>query len=845
MNNILDIITDGIVALDREWHVVFVNKRGAEVLGQTPQALLGRCVWELYPEAVETIFYREYHRAIAEQRSVHFQEFYAPLNIWFEVHAYPSADGLVVLYQDITVYKQAESKMQEACTNLQSQVNERSVALTRLKSELMVQTARQQQLEAALKATNEQLVQIFESITDGFCAYDREWRYTYVNPKAEQVLGKSQSELIGRKVWDVFPQAIDSEFYRQCYEVARTGTSVSFEDYSPLLECWFQNTLYPYADGVAVYFQDITGRKRIEEERNQLLIQAQMARVRAEFAEQRCSFLYEASAILSSSLNYKTTLAHVAQLTVPLLADFCLIHKLQEDGQLQSVAAIHHDPEKQALVDELGQHCQTSVTHSHCLLVQTLQTGTPQLVVQWSDVVAQSIVQDRKLRELYQQLALQSIMILPLKAQDRIFGTILLAVADSDRRYSQTDLTLVTDLARRAAIAIDHAQLHQQALEAERLKDEFLMTLSHELRSPLNAILGWANILRRQRLDERAIQLALETIERKAKAQVQSIYDLLTTARIVTGKLQPNPVWVDLTSIVEAAIASLRLAIEAKSIELNIHLEPSVGPLRGDPNYLQQVVWNLLSNAIKFTSDGGQISIHLSRVANRAQLQIHDTGQGIKSNFLPHIFERFRQADSGIRRSKSGLGLGLALVRHLVELHGGTIEAESQGEGRGATFTVLLPLPSDVSTLASGSQVMISTEELAPTPDVLNHLCLLIVEPDVDLREMLTVILESYGATVTAVGSGQAAIEAFNQFKPDVLISDAEVSDIDRLMQRVKLLEAEQGKKIPAIALTASDREGMPSRVVAIGFQKHVPKPVDSVELAAAISNLVASNELS
>ncbi|MBD1821123.1 PAS domain-containing protein [Cyanobacteria bacterium FACHB-DQ100] len=843
MNSILDTITDGIVAFDREWRFIFVNQRGAEILGQTPQALLGQCVWELYPEAVETNFYREYQRALTEQRSIYFQEFYAPLDVWFEIHAYPSAAGLVVLYQDITVRKQAELKMQETCTNLQSQVEERATALTRLNTKLAAQTTKQQQLEVALKATNERLAQIFESITDGFCAYDREWRYTYVNPKAEELLGKTQSELIGRSMGDVFPEAIDSEFYRQCQEVARTRSAISFEDYSPFLDCWFQNTLYPYAEGVAVFFQDVTARKCIEQERNQLLIEAQAARIRAEQAEQRYAFLCEASAVLSSSLDYHTTLAHVAQLTVPFLSDFCLIHKLEEDGRLQPVVSLHHQPEKQSLVDQLGRYCQSSVARSSCLLVRVLQTGLPQLVVQWSDVVARSLVQDQQLRELYRQLAVQSIIVLPLKARDRIFGTFLLAVSDSERRYSQTDLMLTADLANRAAISIDNAQLHQRAMEADRLKDQFLMALSHELRTPSNAILGWANILRRQRLNERTAQQALEAVERNAKAQVQIIYDLLTTARIVTGKLQLNPVWVDLTSIIETAIVSLRLAIEAKSIELAVHLEPSVGPLRGDPNYLQQVAWSLLSNAIKFTPDGGQISIRLGRVGNRAQLQIQDTGEGIKSSFLPHVFERFRQADGSTQRPHQGLGLGLALARHLVELHGGTVHVESQGEGRGATFTVLLPLPSDVSTSVSPSRTLIPAEELAQTQQVLKGLQLLVVEPEPDVREMLTVILEGYGATVTAVESAQKAIEALNQFQPNVLVSDAAISNANLLMQQVKVLETDRGKEIPAIALTSSDREGMPSGLVFTGFARHVPKPIDPVELAAVVSSVATSDE--
>ena len=838
MQHLLETITDGIVAFDQEWRLIFVNQRGAEIFGQTPEALLGRYAWDIYPEAVQITFYREFHRAVADQLSVHFQEFYAPLNTWLEIHAYPSLEGLVVLYQDITVRKQTELQVQQTCDELQTQVEERTAALTRLNTELVVQTARQQQLENALKATNERLAQIFASITDGFCALNQQWQYIYINQKAEQLLEKNQSELMGRSIWEVFPESADSEFYQRCHEVRETGKAILYEGFSPFLNRWLQNNIYPSTDGIAIYLQDITERKQIEAERHQLLQQEQAARVRAELAEQRYAFLCEASAVLASSLSYDTTLVSVAQLTVPFLADFCLIHQLQEDGQLQQVAAVHQNPEKQPWVDELAKHCRTSVVSSHCLLAQVLQTGESQFIPEWSDAVAQSAVQDERLRELYRQLDPKSVIVLPLQAQEQILGTLLLAFADSNRHYNSADLTLATDLARRAAIAIDNAQLHQQALEADRLKDEFLMTLSHELRSPLNAILGWANILRRQRLDERVIQQAMETIERKAREQVQIIYDLLTTARIVTGKMQLNPVWVDLNSIVEAAIASLRVAIEVKSIQLELRLEASVGPLRGDPKYLQQIIWNLLSNAIKFTPDGGQIKIHLSRVANRAQIQISDTGHGIRSNFLPYVFDRFRQADGSTRRMQAGLGLGLALVRHLTELHGGTVQAQSQGEGQGATFTVLLPLPTEVSTTGLSLKTMTRAKELTETQLVLHGLQLLVVEPNPDLREMLLVILEGYGATVTAVSSAEEAVQVLNQFHPNLLISDVEIPNINVLMQQVKMLEVERERNIPALALTSRDREGMPSTALAPGFQQHVPKLLDPVELAAVIISL-------
>lgn len=841
MSSILETIIDGVMVFDREWRILSINQRGAEILGQQPQLLVGRSIWDIYPEAVNLPVFREYHRAIEQQCPVVFQEFYAPLNVWFEVHAYPSQDGLVALYQDITARKQEELRIQQTCTTLQRQVEERTQSMVRLSRELDTQTLQRQQLETALKATNEQLAQIFESITDGFCELNRQWQYTYVNQTAEQLLQKNRAHLLGQTIWEAMPQLVNTEFYQTCFQVRETETAARLEFFYPELNAWFQHNIYPSAKGITIYFQDITDRKRLEAERNQLLQQEQAARMQAELAEQRAVFLHEASAVLASSLDYNRTLAHVAQQTIPVLADYCLIHKLEDNGQLQPIVTVHRDSQQQAIVSDLGHYCKTSVQHSLCFLARVLQTGSAQLVEEWTEAFARSNLQDEGLRELYRQLNTQSVIVLPLKVQERVVGTLLLALANSQRRYTEADFSLATDLAQRAAVAIDHAQVHQSALEAHRMKDEFLMALSHELRSPLNAILGWANILRNQRLDERVVKQALETIERKARVQTQIVYDLLTTAQIVTGRMQLNLAWIDLASIVEGAIASLRVAIETKSIQLEVGFNSSIGPLRGDPKYLQHVVWSLLSNAIKFTPEGGRISIDLSRVENRAQLKIQDTGYGIESNFLPYIFERFRQSDGSINRQYSGLGLGLALVRHLVELHGGTIEAESAGVGQGATFTVLLPMPSDrpVSIQDLTQQPPAETE----VQPVLGELHLLVTEPDRDEQEILAVVLEGYGAAVTTAASVEEALTALNQFQFDILVIDIDLPGIDLLMRQVHLQEAEHNRNLPVVALTASHREKLSASAQLLGIHHSVSKPINPVELASTVSAALASIE--
>jgi len=374
----------------------------------------------------------------------------------------------------------------------------------------------------------------------------------------------------------------------------------------------------------------------------------------------------------------------------------------------------------------------------------------------------------------------------------------------------------------------------QEAQAANRIKDEFLAVLSHELRSPLNPILGWTKLLQTRKFDEQATQQALLTIERNAKLQTQLIDDLLDVSRILRGKMDLNVYPVNLVAVIDAASETVRLAAEAKGIEIQKRLAPDVGQVSGDSNRLQQVVWNLVSNAVKFTPSGGRVEIHLERVDGYAQIQVKDTGKGIKSEFLPHVFEYFRQEDGKTTRTFGGLGLGLAIVRHLVELHGGTVQAESPGEGQGATFAVRLPLIAIAKEIAQDD-----TPSIATSP--LNQLQILVVDDIADMRDLLVMILEHYGATVRVAASAAEALIAIEQFKPDLLISDIGMSDIDgyMLLRQVRQLPSERGGLVPAIALTAYASEFDQQQALTAGFQKHISKPVEPEELVKAITALL------
>ncbi|WP_138497181.1 ATP-binding protein [Nostoc sp. PA-18-2419] len=392
------------------------------------------------------------------------------------------------------------------------------------------------------------------------------------------------------------------------------------------------------------------------------------------------------------------------------------------------------------------------------------------------------------------------------------------------------------------AIAQERQKAQQAAEVANRIKDEFLAIVSHELRSPLNPILGWAKLLKNRSLNEATTARAIDTIERNAVLQAQLIEDLLDISRILRGKLALNLETVNLAFTIEAALETVQLAAEAKSIQINLHLDLGIGQVRGDSSRLQQVVWNLLSNAIKFTPSGGQVEVYLEQIDSQIQLRVCDTGKGINPDFLPHVFEYFRQADSSTSRSSGGLGLGLAIVRQLVELHGGRVWAQSPGEGQGATFTVSLPvMQQSVELKMEDRSIAEDSYPLGMLYAPLQGLRLLVVDDDADTREFLAFLLEEQGAIVTSAASAGEALSLIVQSKPDLLLSDLGMPKVDgyTLIKKLRSLPAHQGGEIPAIALTAYAAETTQKQVLTAGFQLHITKPVDPAKLVAAIAALV------
>ena len=418
----------------------------------------------------------------------------------------------------------------------------------------------------------------------------------------------------------------------------------------------------------------------------------------------------------------------------------------------------------------------------------------------------------------------------------------------SRHRLNDCQLRSLDLLARQAADLIEQHQTaaeRKQLLERERtaraaaekanrIKDDFLSILSHELRTPLNPILGWTNLLQSKRLAQAQTQRALDSIERNVKLQAQLIDDLLDVARILRGKLKIDNQPVDLTSVIEAAIEVVSAAAQAKSISLHKAFEDRLY-VGGDPARLQQIIWNLLSNAVKFTPAGGRVDIRLAQAGDLAEITVTDNGKGISPEFLPHLFESFRQENTSISRQFGGLGLGLSIVQYLVEAHGGSIAASSPGEGEGATFTVRLP------ALQTNQSPLTTPAANASTDTDLTGIKVLAADDIADTRELLTTALSEYGATIKVVASGNELLDSLNDFAPDVLLCDIGMPDIDgyTLLQQIRTRSAEANQSISAIAVTAYTREEDRQRALDVGFERHIAKPVEPDRLARTIEELV------
>jgi PAS domain S-box-containing protein len=570
---------------------------------------------------------------------------------------------------------------------------------------------------------------------------------------------------------------------------------------------WTDEYRFERADGTFTEVLDRGYIARSEDGTPIRMIGAMLDVTERKYAERTAAFMAEASAVLASSLDYRATVARVAQLMVPLLGDHCFI-----DLHSERLAAIDGDQLTAPIIDRIN---------------EVIATGKAKLL-SGSEASA---------------MGFRSELIVPLVVSDnQPIGALTLAIGHSGRALSERDLRVVEDVARRIAMAVEHARLYDDIQKASLAKDEFLAILSHELSTPLTIILGWSGIVSQPDVTSEELQRGIEAIRGSALAQARLIDDVLDLSRVTTGKLHFQQELVSIGTLVDDALTAVRVAAAAKRIHL---VAPDKTPaiVLGDANRLRQVIWNLLTNAIKFTEAGGSVALQVESTPSTVRLTVADTGRGIEPDFLAHVFEPFRQADASTTRTHGGLGLGLAIVRYVVEAHGGTVAAFSEGPGHGTRFVVELPaapraVPNDdprhsVADASGGAQ----------RHAALAGVRVLFVDDQSEARELAHVILSRAGAETTLASSAAEAIATFERTPVDILVTDIAMPEMDGygLIAEIRRRDALSGHRTPAIAATAYRGADDRQRVLAEGFDAYLAKPMESEALTAAIASVLAA----
>jgi PAS domain S-box-containing protein len=763
---------DTISIADRQGRIEFTNR--AAPPDRTPAALFDQAVPGQHP-LIDTALGRVFDRG-------------EPAH--FEVQG-RRPDGTEGWFESRLVPIRGESGVQGALA-ISTDVTERRLA------------------QDALRENAARFQGLFESSLDATLTADDEGRFVDVNPAACALFGLPADDLRGRGIWEFSGSraAFDAAWARLLADGQMRGEwELRVGDGSGRQVEFSARARYLPGRHLSV-LRDISDRRR---------------------AEKASEFLSRAARVLAGSLDERETARALVSLAVPALADWCGVDLEDELGQMHRAALATGDPRRDHLGWELvGAYPPDGLAGA--ATGEVVRSGQP-----WTcddlDTLPR-LLGDEEHARLRRAGGLRSVMAVPLLSRGRVMGALWFGAGEARGPFEPHALAMARELAERASGALENARLYHDAQQANRVKDEFLATLSHELRTPLNAIVGWTHLLRSGELDAPTSQRALETIERNARLQSQLIADILDVSRIVSGKLRIESVPLELSSIVTAALDAVRPAADAKTVRLVAELGASA-PVLGDSGRLQQVAHNLLQNAVKFSSKGGEVRVELRRAGHWAELCVHDNGIGISAELLPHVFERFRQGDSSTTRPHGGLGLGLAITRHLVEAHGGSVEAASPGVGQGATFTVRVPL-------AASAQPASDVPGAAHGPVELGGIRVLVVDDHADGCNVLGTILERAGASVARAGTSREAFASIGEFRPHVLVSDLALPDEDgfALVARVRSLPAEHGGAIPAVAVTAHARAEEMARALTAGFQRHLAKPIDPSELASVVAQL-------
>ena len=550
-------------------------------------------------------------------------------------------------------------------------------------------------------------------------------------------------------------------------------------------------------------------------------------------AEDNLRFLAESSDLLASSLDYETTLKTIADLAVRAVADWCAVDIVDEEGGgYRRLAVAHVDPAKVELAHELSRRYPPKID----AVARVIASGKTEWMAEIPESMIDAAAHDEEHARVMREIGLLSFILVPLASHGHVLGAMTLVTSpESGRRFGEADVRLAEELARRAGVAIENARLYRAANDANRAKEEFLATLSHELRTPMTAVLGWARMMKMGGLSESETGEAVEAIEKSASVQMQLIEDILDMSRIMAGKMSMVPAPVDLRTIAEAALSAVRPTADVKGVEILTRYPQELPPVLGDGNRLQQVFWNLLTNAIKFTSRGGSVFVDIVRHQDNLTVTVRDTGSGIDPAFLPHVFDRFRQQDSSTTRAHGGIGLGLAIARHLVEMHGGTIRAESEGLGRGATFVVELPV------MESRTRTAVASSTAGDAMPALDGMSILVVDDEPLTRDVLAAMLRRCRAEVILAATAAEAHERVAERRPDVIVCDIAMPGEDGYAFLRELRRA--APHIPAIALTAFGGPDDHTRALDHGFDAYLKKPVDPVTLATTVRAQVTRDE--
>ncbi|MCA1632674.1 MAG: PAS domain S-box protein [Acidobacteria bacterium] len=558
-------------------------------------------------------------------------------------------------------------------------------------------------------------------------------------------------------------------------------------------------------------------------------------------AEERLRFLAEAGALLASSLDYEATLARLARLGVAALGDYCVIDVVEDDASIRRVATAHRDPSKEELTAELRRFPPDPGAAGHGV-AKALRTGRTEITPLVTEESLRGLARDTEHADVLLRLGLKSFIIVPLVTRGRAIGALSFALTRAARAHTPTEVSFAEELARLAALAIDNARLYGRAREVNRAKDEFLATLSHELRTPLTPIIGWTHMLRSGHINAPDTAHGLRVIDKNSQALSRLINDLLDMSSILSGKMRIESAAVDLGSVVREAVETTRPLAEARGVSFDIAASEGDAPfsVSGDRTRLVQVFWNLLNNAVKFSPQGGRVRIEWRADDASARVEVSDEGQGIPPEFLPHVFERFRQADGSTTRSHGGLGIGLALVKSFVEAHGGTVGAASEGEGRGSRFAVSLPLLQHAPTEGAPPAERASEEDEEASSCEVGESChVLLVEDSRDTLDMLRVVFGSRGYRTTTCATAEEALRIAESSRFDIIVSDIGLPHLDgyELIRRLRRLP--HLSDTPAVALTGYAASKDAEAALAAGFDAHIPKPVDPSVLAEEIEQLL------